>query len=177
MYLGKSRDRGSNRALVLNIKTCHISPQYHCVYDNDFTSVTATKEAEKIKLWSGLYKDQPDNRKMDNDLDVMKNTFEMKAHPRLSILDVVICMTSSGKSTLVSIYILVNPRTKRQINRDKTPSKQNNSIPCTVPDSTIIEKSRPTNNFLSPTVHTDLDHSNSDKITLRNISDQSFRGS
>ena len=114
---------------------------------------------------------------MDNDLDVMKNTFEMKAHPRLSILDVVICMTSSGESTLVSIYILVNPRTKRQINRDKTPSTQNNSIPCTVPDSTIIEKSRITNNFLSPTVHTDLDHSNSDKITLRNISDQSFLGS
>ena len=50
---------------------------------------------------------------------------------------------------------------------------QNNSTPYTVSDSTIIGNSRPDNNYLSPTIYTDLDHSNSNKITLRNISDDS----
>ena len=71
MYLGKSRDHASNMVFVLNFKTGHISPQYHCTYDNNFTTVSATTYADKINLWSGLYKAQPEERTIVNDLDVM----------------------------------------------------------------------------------------------------------
>ena len=58
----------------------------------------------------------------------MKNTFEMKASHQLCVLDVAICGPSSGKSTLVAIPTLVNPRAERQVNKDKSRSVQNNSI-------------------------------------------------
>ena len=99
-------------ALILNIQTSHIIPQYHCVYDNDFTTVNATKDTDKIKLWSGLYKAQPEERTMVNELDVMTNTFEMKVSPQLSLLDIATCGPSSGKSTLISLYTSANPRTQ-----------------------------------------------------------------
>ena len=86
-------------------------------------------------------------------------------------MNVAICGPSSGKSTLVSLPTLVNTRTQRQIHRDKSRSAQNNSIADIVTDSTIIDNSRLANNYLLPTIHTDLDHGNSNKTGLRNISD------
>ena len=113
-----------------------------------------------MTLWSELSNFQLGERALDNDLDVMKNIFEMKASPRLSVLDVATCGTSLVKSTLVSIHTLVNHRTQRQRDMDKACSTQNNSIPCTFTDSTTIDNICLANNCLSPTDHTDLDHSN-----------------
>ena len=64
---------------ILNLKTDNISPQYHCVYDDDFTTVKSAKDADKVTLWSGLYKAQPNERSIVNKLDKHKNTFECKS--------------------------------------------------------------------------------------------------
>ncbi len=39
IYVGRSQSHTSNVALVLNPRTGHISPQFHVVFDDDFTTV------------------------------------------------------------------------------------------------------------------------------------------
>ena len=39
IYLGRSPAHASNVALVLNPKTGLVSPQFHVVFDDDFTTV------------------------------------------------------------------------------------------------------------------------------------------
>jgi len=43
VYLGHSTQHAGNIALVLNIMTGHISPQYHLVFDDDFSTVESMK--------------------------------------------------------------------------------------------------------------------------------------
>ena len=69
------------------------------------------KEVDNIKLWSGLYKRQPNERTLVNNLDVMKNTFVMRANPQVSVLDGAISRPSSDKFTPVSMPTLVNHQT------------------------------------------------------------------
>ena len=40
VYLGHSPAHAGNVALVLNLKTGHVSPQYHVVFDDDFSTVS-----------------------------------------------------------------------------------------------------------------------------------------
>ena len=56
VYLGQSREHASNVSYVLNLRTDHISAQYHLVYDDDFSTVTATTNSAAIKRWEGLNK-------------------------------------------------------------------------------------------------------------------------
>jgi hypothetical protein len=39
IYVGRSPSHASNVALVLNPRTGHVSPQFHVVFDDDFTTV------------------------------------------------------------------------------------------------------------------------------------------
>ena len=39
VYLGTSQEYSSEVALVLNLSTGHVSPQYYVVFDNQFTTV------------------------------------------------------------------------------------------------------------------------------------------
>jgi hypothetical protein len=39
IYVGQSPSHASNVALILNPRTGHISPQFHVVFDDDFTTV------------------------------------------------------------------------------------------------------------------------------------------
>ena len=39
VYLGHSPSHAGNVALVLNLQTGHVSPQYHLVFDDDFSTV------------------------------------------------------------------------------------------------------------------------------------------
>ena len=41
VYLGLSPDHAGNVSLIFNIRTRHVSLQYHLVYDDDFTSISA----------------------------------------------------------------------------------------------------------------------------------------
>ena len=53
IYLGLSPDHASNVSLIFNPKTRHVSPQYHVVYDDDFTSVTSGV----ARNWASVFND------------------------------------------------------------------------------------------------------------------------
>ena len=55
IYLGKSPFHAGSVALVLNPKTGHVSPQYHLVFDDDFTTIpylnSNTENSEVPSHW------------------------------------------------------------------------------------------------------------------------------
>ena len=54
IYLGHSPQHASSVPLVMNIKTGHVSPQYHIVYDDHFTT---TQETGKPQTWFQIWGD------------------------------------------------------------------------------------------------------------------------
>eukprot|EP00957_Ditylum_brightwellii_P195482 14894089-Ditylum_brightwellii.AAC.1 len=54
IFLGYSRDHARNVAWVLNPTIDHISAQNHVIYDDMFTTVTVTTDADKINLCNGV---------------------------------------------------------------------------------------------------------------------------
>jgi hypothetical protein len=54
IYVGCSPSHASNVALVLNPRTGHISPQFHVVYDDDFTTVQYLCTGTVPPHWAGL---------------------------------------------------------------------------------------------------------------------------
>ena len=54
IYLGHSPKHARSVALVLNIATGHISPQYHLVFDDDFTTVQSMRVRKIPVNWEGL---------------------------------------------------------------------------------------------------------------------------
>ena len=54
VYLGHSPTHAGNVALVLNLITGHVSPQYHVVFDDEFTTVNYLNSTESPPLWSNL---------------------------------------------------------------------------------------------------------------------------
>ena len=65
MYLGLSPEHASNVILIFNLMTRHVSPQFHVVYDEDFTSVNATWSptwpAVYEKLFTSSRKESPED--------------------------------------------------------------------------------------------------------------------
>ena len=102
---------------VLNLKTGINSPQYHCVQDDNFTIVNTTIDVNKIKQWSGLYKAQPDQHSLVNQLDIM---FEIQS-TQLTVMDIAYAKPSSGMSSLVvTSQTSKNPRALRKNQREKS---------------------------------------------------------
>ena len=60
VYLGLSPDHASNVGLIFNPTTRHVSPQYHVVYDDDFTSVVHQSAPTWPKIFEHLYKTSRD---------------------------------------------------------------------------------------------------------------------
>ena len=54
MYLGHSPCHADSVALVLNPRTLHVSPQFHVVFDNDFTTVPFRRDQEQPPHWFEL---------------------------------------------------------------------------------------------------------------------------
>ena len=48
-YLGVSKEHASTVGLIRNLKTGKITPQYHLVYDNWFSSVPNFSNPEKVQ--------------------------------------------------------------------------------------------------------------------------------
>ena len=55
MFLGFSSQHSSTVGLILNLKTGAISPQYHVVYDELFTTVTSDMEIDLDENWLDLW--------------------------------------------------------------------------------------------------------------------------
>ena len=56
IYLGMSPEHASNVALVYNPITGYVSPQFHVIYDDDFTSVKSSPSVDLHALWDKLVK-------------------------------------------------------------------------------------------------------------------------
>ena len=55
VYLGHSPQHAGNVALVLNLSTGHVSPQYHVVFDDKFTTVPHMKHGTVPPNWKDLF--------------------------------------------------------------------------------------------------------------------------
>ena len=56
VYLGRSPSHASSVALVLNPRTLHVSPQFHVVFDDEFSTVPFMLNGEVPPHWSDLVK-------------------------------------------------------------------------------------------------------------------------
>ena len=54
IYVGRSPSHASNVGLILNPHTGHVSPQFHVVYDNDFTTVPYLRSVDVPPHWAKL---------------------------------------------------------------------------------------------------------------------------
>jgi len=54
IYVGRSPSHASNVALILNPRTGHVSPQFHVVYNDDFTTVPYLRTATVPPHWAEL---------------------------------------------------------------------------------------------------------------------------
>jgi hypothetical protein len=54
IYVGRSPSHASNVALVLNPRTGHVSPQFHVVFDDDFTTVEYLCKMKVPPHWTDL---------------------------------------------------------------------------------------------------------------------------
>ena len=53
IYVGRSPAHASKVALILNPRSGHISPQFHVVYDDDFTTVPYLRTGKVPPHWEG----------------------------------------------------------------------------------------------------------------------------
>ena len=71
IYLGHSPCHAGSVALVLNLKTLHISPQFHIVFDDNFTTVPHLLENEIPPNWKELVEKAESSDVEDYDLAKM----------------------------------------------------------------------------------------------------------
>ena len=57
IYVGHSPVHAGSVALVLNVITGHVSPQYHVVFDDDFLTVPALRDGTSPAHWKELARD------------------------------------------------------------------------------------------------------------------------
>jgi hypothetical protein len=57
IYVGRSPSHASNVGLILNPRTGHVSPQFHVIYDDDFTTVKYLRTGTVPPHWSDLVRD------------------------------------------------------------------------------------------------------------------------
>ena len=69
IYVGRSPAHASNVALVLNPRTGHISPQYHVIYDDDFTTVPFLRKGQVPPHWEELVSKSAIFSRTDNNID------------------------------------------------------------------------------------------------------------
>jgi hypothetical protein len=54
LYVGRSPSHAANVSLILNPRTGHVSPQFHVVFDDDFTTVPYLRTATIPPFWAEL---------------------------------------------------------------------------------------------------------------------------
>ena len=57
IYIGHSPSHAGSFTLVLNPRTRHVSPQYHVIYDENFTTVSCMSKGQVPSNWAQLVKD------------------------------------------------------------------------------------------------------------------------
>ena len=78
VYLGHSPAHAGNVASVLNLTTGNVSPQYHVVFDNEFTTVDYPESEEIPLLGKTLSKTHVKEQLMSSIIQHGHGTREMK---------------------------------------------------------------------------------------------------
>ena len=65
-YLGRSKKHSSSVALILSLQTCHVSPQFHVVLDDDFETVDSLRRGVEPSRWKWLPKHRREFHLDDN---------------------------------------------------------------------------------------------------------------
>ena len=96
VYLGHSPDHASNVAMVLSLTTGLVSPQYHVIFDDDFSTVDFIRSKKEPSNWENLCKFHAENYSMS----------DMPDHKTLA--DIQESVTNTSKS-LAPIQQLTQP--------------------------------------------------------------------
>jgi hypothetical protein len=75
IYLGRSPTHAGNVALVLNPKTGLVSPQYHVVFDDEFTTVPHLQKGTVPPNWNKLVTSSRE-KSTDEFFDLTKTWFQ-----------------------------------------------------------------------------------------------------
>ena len=69
-FLGFSNEHATTIGIIRNIRTGYVTPQFHCVYDEWFTTVASDHElTEDDPIWTSLFLNSRDNYFQDDDMD------------------------------------------------------------------------------------------------------------
>ena len=71
-FLGSSKYHAESVGLIRNLRTGKVSPQYHVVYDNHFTTVDSETQVDNITVPKGF------NELMKNSIESIVNVSDMK---------------------------------------------------------------------------------------------------
>ena len=69
IYVGRSPAHASNVALVLNPRTGHVSPQFHVVFDDEFTTVPYLRKGQVPPYWEKIVRNPDTFSRVDNRID------------------------------------------------------------------------------------------------------------
>ena len=75
IYVGRSPYHAGSVALVLNPRTGHVSPQYHLVFDDDFSTVPFMHSNDVPHHWEVLVKSSTELA-MDEDFSLVETWYE-----------------------------------------------------------------------------------------------------
>lgn len=87
VYLGQSPEHSSDVALVLDLRTGLVSPQYHVVFDDTFSTVDYIRSAKEPSNWEKLCKYHTENYSIDEQLqdqpesELQRETFDWLGPP------------------------------------------------------------------------------------------------
>lgn len=80
VYLGHSPEHSSDVALVLDLNTGLVSPQFHVVFDDTFSTVEYIRNAKELSNWENLCKYHTENYSIDEEI----TTSETEAAKRVT---------------------------------------------------------------------------------------------
>ena len=78
VYLGHSPSHAGNVSMVLNLKTGHVSPQYHLIFDDDFSTVAYILSGEEPPNWCKLSQNNSESV-TDEKYDLAKTWYSNEA--------------------------------------------------------------------------------------------------
>lgn len=76
LYLGKSRHHARSVALVINLQTGHVSPQFHVTFDPTFETDIDNPPNSRWQIECGFEREKRQNNKVNKTTEIEKKTNE-----------------------------------------------------------------------------------------------------
>ena len=136
IFVGFSTQHSSNVPLILNTSTGHISPQYHVVFDDDFSTVASISHSEEPPtFWEELCLDNTHRIEMDNadryflDDDWLTSAEREEKRRNLARIDKIRPHISNTTSTLLDAptSAINNLTTSNNTNTNHSTDNNNNT--------------------------------------------------